>query len=291
MIDMEKTQFFEYPLGDEMATIAYRLWSQPGTGKRPTVICAHGIAQNSRHFSALANRLCPNFDVITPDYPGRGFSAYLQNKLNYTHQSYAAIFSAFMQQLPAEEIYWIGTSMSGITGIMLAAQANTPIRKLVLNDIGPVVPLVAMQAALVSAQRPPMVFASFEEALEKIGPYTANFGITDPAMKEAFVRASLRQQEDGSWSPDYDPGIYYRVRQNPAFATQSYPYWNFWETIRCPVLVVHGADSTTLTAETITQMRQTRPDIEVVDIPATGHAPHLMSQEQADIIRQWLLRP
>jgi len=233
----------------------------------------------SPNFSALASRLCRDFDVITPDYPGRGLSAF------------AAIFSAFMQQLPAEEIYWIGTSMGGITGIMLAAQTDTPIRKLVLNDIGPVVPLVAMQAALVSAQRPPMVFASFEESLEKIGPYTTNFGITDPALKEAFVRASLRQLDNGSWCPDYDPDIYYRVRQNPELAAQPYPYWNFWETIRCPVLVVHGANSTTLIAETIAQMQQTRPDVEVVDIPNTGHTPHLMDDEQADIIRQWLLRP
>lgn len=287
---MENLHTFEYPLGDEMVTIAYRRWSQPAGKKRPTIICAHGIAQNSRHFSALASRLCPDFDVITPDYPGRGLSTYLQNNFNYTHQNYAAIFSAFMQQLPAEEIYWIGTSMAGITGIMLAAQADTPIRKLVLNDIGPVVPLVAMQAALVSAQRPPMIFASFEEALEKIGPYTANFGITDPVLKEAFVRASVRQMDDSIWRPDYDPGIYERVRQNPELATQSYPYWNLWETIRCPVLVVHGADSTTLTAETIAQMRLTRPDIHVVDIPDTGHAPHLMDDTQAEILRQWLLK-
>jgi len=56
------------------------------------------------------------------------------------------------------------------------------------------------------------------------------------------------------------------------------------------VLVVHGADSTTLTAETIAQMRQTRPDLEVVDIPNTGHAPHLMDDTQAEILRQWLLK-
>ncbi|MBS1197269.1 MAG: alpha/beta hydrolase fold protein [Proteobacteria bacterium] len=288
---MESLHSFEYPLGEERVHITYRLWSQPGSEKRPTVICAHGIAQNSRHFDALANRLCRDFDVITPDYPGRGRSNWLQNKLNYTHQSYAAIFGAFMQQLPADEIYWIGTSMAGITGIMLASQANTPIHKLVLNDIGPVVPLVSMQAALISAQRPPMVFVSFEEALERVGPYTANFGITDPALKETFVRASVRQMDDGTWRPDYDPDIYCRVRQNPELAAQSYPYWNFWETIRCPVLVVHGADSTTLTAETIAQMRQTRPDLTVVDIPNTGHAPHLMDDTQAEIIRQWLLKP
>lgn len=288
---MESLHTYETTLDEENISVAYRLWSQPDRARRPTVICAHGIAQNSRHFSVLANRLCQDFNVITPDYPGRGRSSWLVDKLNYTHQSYATLFDAFMRHLPADEIYWIGTSMAGITGIMLAAQADTPIRKLVLNDIGPVVPLVAMQAALTSAQRPPMVFASFEEALERIGPYTANFGISDPGMKEAFVRASVRQMEDGNWRPDYDPGIYERVRQNPELAAQAYPYWNFWETIRCPVLVVHGADSTTLTAETIAQMRQTRPDLDVVDIPNTGHAPHLMDDTQAEILRQWLLKP
>lgn len=287
---METLHTYETTLGEETIRIAYRQWSRPGSAKRPTVICAHGIAQNSRHFSALADRLCSDFEVITPDYPGRGLSSHLSNKLNYTHQSYAAIFGTFMQQLPAEEIYWIGTSMGGITGILLAAQADTPIRKLILNDIGPVVPLVAMQAALTSAQRPPMVFACFEEALERIGPYTTHFGITDPALREAFVRASVRQMDDGTWCPDYDPDIYDRVRQNPELAAQSYPYWNFWEMIHCPVLVMHGTDSTTLTAETIARMRQTRPDLDVVDIPNTGHAPHLMDDAQAEIIRQWLLK-
>lgn len=270
--------------------MAYRLWQNNVAQPHPTVLCAHGINQNSRHFDALAIRLVSDFDLLVPDYPGRGLSDPLDDKLNYTHENYAALFLAFFETMHFREIDWLGISMGGITGILLASRPDTPIRKLVLNDVGPIVPKATRQLSVLAAQAGPRRFASLEEAMEKMGPYTRNFGITDPAMKEAFISAGLRQDAEGFWHPDFDHGIYQRSRLHPEIAQEDAPFWQYWDTVRCPVLVLHGVNSTTLTPDIITQMQRTHPDLEVIDIPETGHAPHLMSDDQAELIRRWLLR-
>ncbi len=282
---------FAYKLGPEQGSMAYRVWSAGGIGTtRPGLLCAHGISQNSRHFDALAQRLVGDFDIIVPDYPGRGLSDAFADKLNYTHPNYVALFQSFLAARHLNELYWLGTSMGGLTGLFLASLPETPIQKLVLNDIGPVIPKETRQQFVMAAKAGPVRYASLAEAQESMAGVFARFGLNETAMQQAFVQASLRQDADGSWRPDYDFGIFEYALRLPEIGLEDALFWNSWATVRCPVLVLHGVNSTTLTPAIIAEMRRSRPDIEVVDIPNTGHAPHLMSDEQAGLVRRWLLR-
>ena len=282
-------EHFAYALPGETGNLAFRHWSA-GQGRRPPLLCAHGISQNSRHFDPLAERLVNDFDLLVPDYPGRGLSDVFTNSLNYTYPNYIALFQAFFAHLQLTELYWLGTSMGGLTGICLAALPDTPIRKLILNDIGPFIPKQTRQQFVIAAQAPPARFASCAAAQQRMANLFANFGLSDDAMQAAFVRATLRQESDGSWRPDYHPGIFDYARSLSPNNLADVPFWEDWEKVRCPVLVLHGIHSTTLTPAIIAEMRHIRPDIDVVDIPDTGHAPHLMSDEQAELVRGWLLR-
>jgi len=291
-VTSETIQYFEYSVNAEQGRIAYRHWSSETKSglERPTLICAHGVSQNSRHLSELARRLVGDFDIIVPDFPGRGLSDEFFDKLHYDDVTYAPVFQAFLDGLGLSEVYWLGTSMGGLTGITLASRPDTPIKKLVLNDIGPIIPVNVMQLLARVGKNTGASFATFEDALDVMKNYLTNFGMTDPAMMEAYVRASLRQGADGIWRYDYDSEIYAYTRELPELNERELPFWQFWSTVTCPVLVLHGVNSTTLTPEIITRMRETRADIDVIDVPDTGHAPHLMNDEQAGWIRQWLLR-
>jgi len=282
---------FAYRLGPEQGTMAYRAWSAGGIGAtRPSLLCAHGISQNSRNFDALAQRLVGDFDIIVPDYPGRGLSDAFADKLNYTHPNYVALFQSFLAAKHLHELYWLGTSMGGLTGLCLASLPETPIKKLVLNDVGPVIPKETRQLFVKAAKAGSLRYASLAEAQKNMAGVFANFGIIEAELQEAFVQALLRQDAEGNWRPDYDFGIFEYALRLPDIGLEDALFWNFWATVRCPVLVLHGVNSTTLTPAIIAEMRRGRPDIEVVDVPNTGHAPHLMNDEQAELVRRWLLR-
>lgn len=289
----ETIEFFEYNANDERGRIAYRRWSneKSASSGRPTIICGHGINQNSRHLVELARRLANDFDVMALDFPGRGLSDYLANKLNYNNKTYSAVCQSFIESLGLNEVYWVGTSMGGLTGMILASLPETRIKRLVLNDIGPVITKSVMQSAAIAGKNVGVRFSTVEEALKRAEKYLANFGMTDMAMKESFMRASLREEPDGTWRHDYDPEIYAYSRVMPELNNSEVPFWQYWSKVTCPVLILHGVNSTALTPQIIEDMRGVKHDIEVVDVPHTGHAPHLMNDEQAGWIRDWLLLP
>jgi len=279
---------FDYAIGPVSGRMAYRQWSHAGPSK-PWVLCAHGLNQNSRHLEPLASRLAADFNLLVPDFPGRGLSEYLGDKLSYSYSFYVPLIQSFVEYLKLRELCWLGTSMGGLTGIFLASLPNSPVSKLVLNDIGPIIPKATMQGAALAAALADIRFASIADAQEKLVPMLALSGITDRGMKEAYVRASLRQETDHSWRLDTDPGIYHYTKVMPELNSADLPFWEYWQNVRCPVLVLHGVLSNTLTADIILKMKETRPEIEVIDIPGTGHAPHLMDDTQAELVRQWLL--
>lgn len=281
-------EYFNYAIGAEQGKMAYRQWSQAGPAK-PWLICAHGLNQNGRHLEALANKLSSDFNILAPDLPGRGLSDYLNDKLSYSYLFYVPLCQSFIEHLKLGEIYWLGTSMGGLTGLLLASSPETPIKKLVLNDIGPVIPKSTMQVTAQAAASADIRFASLEEARAMLAPMFLSCGISDPVLKETYLHASLRQEADGTWRPDTDPGIYHYTKVMPELNSADLPFWEYWQNVRCPVLVLHGTLSRTLTPEIIAEMKVARPDIKVIDIPNTGHAPHLMDEAQADLVRQWLL--
>jgi pimeloyl-ACP methyl ester carboxylesterase len=248
-----------------------------------TVICVHGLTRNSRDFDALAKALEQDRRVACPDVVGRGKSDWLADKQQYTFATYCGDMVALMARLGNEVFDWVGTSMGGFVGMFLAAQPNSPIRKLVLNDAGAFVPKSAPQRMLeyVGIEKS---FQSLVEAEQHFRRVYKMFGpLTDSQWAELTRHSVRRRLEDRAYTLTYDPDIVAPMR-NP----QDLNLWSVWEEIKCPVLLLRGAESDVLSKE-ITERMAKRPKTEVVELPGVGHAPALRDPAQIEIIKKWLL--
>src|ERR671918_2843433 len=141
--------------------MAYREWGDPRN--REVLVCVHGLTRSARDFDEIARALCAQFRVVCPDVAGRGDSDRLADPKLYTWPQYVADMVTLIARLDAESVNWLGTSLGGLVGMALAAQAGTPVKKLVLNDAGPLVSKVALERIGSYVGKTP-VFASLEEA-------------------------------------------------------------------------------------------------------------------------------
>jgi pimeloyl-ACP methyl ester carboxylesterase len=262
--------------------VAYTEWGDPKASR--VVICCHGLTRNGRDFDALAEDLSRDGRVICPDVVGRGKSEWLRDPLHYGYPQYCADMNALIARLDVDEVLWIGTSMGGLIGMTLAASAGTPIRRLVINDVGPFVPKTALQriAEYVGLDNRFSSLAAIETHLRKV---LAPFGPLADAQWQHLATHGHRQREDGTFGLAYDPAIVNNVR----LAIQDWDLWALWDRISCPTLVIRGAQSDLLLPETAVEMTQRGPRAELVTWDGMGHAPALMAPEQIATIRAWLI--
>ncbi|MBM3342524.1 MAG: alpha/beta hydrolase [Betaproteobacteria bacterium] len=252
------------------------------------VICVHGLSRNGRDFDALAQTLQRDFRVVCPDIAGRGKSDWLTDKADYGTAQYAADITTLIARLDAThpcEIFWVGTSMGGIVGMMLAALPNTPIRRLVLNDVGGVVPKAAIGRIVMYLGKDPR-FNTFKELEELVRFISAPFGPLTDAQWEHLTRHNSKQYPDGTWGFNYDPGIAEPFK-NVALA--DVPLWQYYDAIICPTLLLRGMDSDLLLKDTALDMTQRGPRARLVQFAGVGHAPMLMSEDQIQVVRDFLL--
>lgn len=265
--------------------MAYVEWGDPAN--RKVLVCVHGLTRCGRDFDFLARALADQYRVVCPDVVGRGRSAWLGDKSHYAIPQYCADMVTLLARVDADVVHWLGTSMGGLIGMALAAQPGTPISRLVLNDVGPVVTAVSIARIGEYVGKAPR-FASVEQAEAFLRMVSAPFGaLTDAEWRHLTVHA-LRQAADGVWEMAYDPGIAEPFRQAMG-AGQDIELWPLYEAIRCPTLLLRGAESDLLTAGTARQMAERGPKARVVEIPKVGHAPMLMHADQIGIVREFLL--
>lgn len=251
-----------------------------------TVLCVHGLTRNGRDFDRLANALSQHWRVVCPDVVGRGRSDWLADAAGYGYPQYLADMTALIARLDVTGLDWVGTSMGGLIGMMLAAQPNSPIRRLVLNDVGPLVPKAAIEriAGYVGLDPRFDSIGDLETYLRKVH---APFGALTDADWRHLSLQGYRRLEDGRFALAYDPAI------GQAFKLariDDVDLWAVWDAISCPVLVLRGASSDLLLPETAAEMSRRGPEASVVEIAETGHAPALMSAEQIAIVRDWLAK-
>ncbi len=264
--------------------IAYFDWDISTTASRP-VVCVHGLTRNSHDFDILAAALANERRIVCPDIVGRGASDWLKNPAGYTYPQYLADMTALVARLETDEVDWIGTSMGGLIGLLLAAQPNTPIRSLVLNDVGPFIAKAALQriSDYVGLDYRFSSLDALERHLRKIH---APFGpLTDEQWAQMAANGH-RRLDDGNYGLAYDPGIAEVVKQNIA----DVDLWALWDRVTCPVLVIRGEDSDILSAETAQMMTERGPRAELATLSGIGHAPALMDAGQIDILHRWLAR-
>ncbi|MBV8641023.1 MAG: alpha/beta hydrolase [Verrucomicrobia bacterium] len=278
---MHEKQFYSLGPGG-FHRIAYTEWGQPSA--QPPVICLHGLTRNGRDFDYLARALeGDERQVFCPDIVGRGKSDWLANPANYNCAQYLADMAALIARTGAESVDWVGTSMGGHIGMLLAAETNTLIRRLVLNEAGPFIPLIALKRRGAYAGQSP-VFADLEGIEKYMREIYAPFGDLSDENWRHLARYGARATPDNKLSLAWDPAI----AQPLLAANQDVDLWSAYDRIRCPVLLLRGLYSDVLPTPIAQEMTQRGPRAHLVEFPKIGHAPALMDPTQIAIIAEFL---
>ena len=261
--------------------MAYAEWGDPANPR--VLVCVHGLARQGRDFDVFAQAMSKHYRVVCPDVVGRGRSDWLADPAGYQIPAYVADMVTLLARLDAQELHWVGTSMGGLIGMTLAAQASTPIRRLIINDVGPFVPKTALLriSDYVGLDNRFSSLAAVETHLRKV---LAPFGALTDAQWQHLVTHGHRQRPDGTFGLAYDPAIAVNVK----IAVQDWDLWPVWDRITVPTLVLRGADSDLLLPHTAEEMTQRGPRAQLVTWPGMGHAPALMAPDQIGLIEEWL---
>lgn len=285
---MEQPQQHFLDLATSPLAAAHRIaWLEWGDIHNPRVVfCVHGLTRNAHDFDYLANALQKHYRVVCPDMPGRGQSDWLQNPLQYGYPLYAADCLALLHHLGIAACNWVGTSMGGIIGMMVAGFQPHRIKRLVLNDVGAVVAAEGLKRISGYAGKK-MVFSNREEAEIILRELFTSFGIHDEAHWRHVFTSSLQQGADGRWHMHYDPNIIVPLKKD-LDEPKDIDLAGLWKMVHCPVLIIRGAESDLLRRETAQKMHNERPNVTLVEIEGAGHAPALMEDSQIDMIANWL---
>jgi pimeloyl-ACP methyl ester carboxylesterase len=252
----------------------------------PCLVAMHGLTRNGRDFDAVAASLSDRFNVVCPDVVGRGKSGWLPDGALYSYPQYLADAAALIARLATASVDWLGTSMGGLVGMMLAAQPSTPISRLILNDVGPFVPKASLERIGSYVGQDPR-FADFIALEAYLREVLADFGKLSDADWAHMALHSARRRPDCSYGLAYDPAIAQAFRAGPIADVD---LWPVWDRISCPVLILRGGQSDLLLADTAAQMVRRKANATLVEFPECGHAPALMDAEQIGVIRDWLER-
>jgi pimeloyl-ACP methyl ester carboxylesterase len=284
-----------------MHRMAYWRWGRADHSH--VVVCVHGISRQGRDFDVLAQSLLgvdgQRCQVISVDVAGRGMSDWLPDPTLYQVPQYAADLITLLAALKAQgaqTIDWVGTSMGGLIGIAVAAQTvlnpqlkALALRKLVLNDVGPVVQWQALQriSSYIGADAR---FASEQEAIDAMWTLSTSFGPHSPEQWRAFSLPMIRPTENGLFKLHYDPAIGVPVRATtPEMAAQGQALlWQLYDAITCDTLLIRGQDSDLISPQTAQQMQTRGPKAQLVEFAGVGHAPTLIQADQIHAVQAFL---
>lgn len=269
--------------------MVYYEWGKADNSR--VLVCVHGLTRTGRDFDFLAQALAADYRIVCPDVVGRGESDWLRDPRHYALPQYAQDMTVLLARLDVESVDWLGTSMGGMIGMWLAAQPKSPIRRLILNDIGPVIEAAALQRIGEYVGQAPS-FASLAEAENHLRLVSAPFGALSDAQWRHLTEHAVRQDETGCFRFRYDPAIAetYRAWLAGPDGPQDLVLWPLYDAIRCPTLVIRGEHSDLLSRETVAEMARRGPRAQSVEVPGVGHAPMLLDESQIALVRDWLAR-
>lgn len=267
---------------------AYWEWGDPSNPR--VLVCVHGLTRQGRDFDVLAAAMSDRYRVVCPDIAGRGESDRLTNPMEYGIPRYVADMVTVLARVHAETLHWVGTSMGGLIGLGLASLAASPVSRLVLNDVGPV--LEAKAIARIGAYLGlPLRWDSVEQAADYLLTISKGFGPHTAEQWLALTRPMLRPAEDGGVQLHYDPALAapFKVTTPEMAAAGEAALWHAYDAITCPTLLLRGADSDLLTAETAAAMTLRGPRARLHQFDGVGHAPTLVAPDQVQVVREFLL--
>jgi pimeloyl-ACP methyl ester carboxylesterase len=266
--------------------IDYALWEGGDAGL--PVVCVHGLTRNARDFDFLAERLRRRGPVIAANMPGRGGSDWLPAPADYSYPVYiadtASLIAAALGRAGVGQVDFIGTSMGGIIGMSLAAMPGSPIRRLVLNDVGAFIPKLALDAIANYVGRDPL-FPTLEALEGELRTVHAPFGKLTDAQWRHLATHSARELPEGGFKFSYDPAIATAFR---GVDMQDVDLWPVYDLIACPTLLIRGLRSYLLPATVADEMTRRGPRAKLFEVADAGHAPALMEEAQIARIEEFL---
>jgi len=294
-------EFVDCPDAHGGHRMAYWQWGQADSGH--VVLCVHGLTRQGRDFDVLAQALCQraadmgkSLRVVCPDVVGRGKSDWLHDPSGYQISTYAADMLALLQQLQPTTLDWLGTSMGGLIGVVVAGFPGAPafakVRRLVLNDVGPVIEWQALQR-IGQYLGKTGVFENEQQAADALWTIASSFGPHTPAQWLALTRPLLKPLGDGSGrlTLHYDPAIAEPFKAiTPESAAQGEAaLWQAYDRISAKTLLIRGAASDLLAPATAHAMTQRGPKARLLEFPGVGHAPTFVSTDQVQAVVSFLL--
>jgi pimeloyl-ACP methyl ester carboxylesterase len=294
--------------------MAYWQWGRDDA--EHLLVCVHGLSRQGRDFDVLAKALLAEAEsrgqalkIVCPDVVGRGESDWLANPRGYEVPFYVADMVAMLTALKPKTLDWLGTSMGGLIGISLtgagalppelvppamkaALAALPPVRKLILNDVGPAIAWVSLER-IGSYLGQNMRFDSLEQAAEGLRLISAGFG---PHTKEQWLELSRHMVKPDAQKGGkavvlhYDPAIAIPFKSTTKEASEqgSALLWHLYDHIAARTLVLRGKDSDLLTVETAQAMTQRGPKAKLVEFAGVGHAPTLIADDQVKAVKDFL---
>lgn len=277
-------------------------WQWGDAASPHLVVCVHGLTRNGRDFDVLANALVSRaggaIRVVCPDIAGRGRSDWLADPGGYQIPFYAAdmlvVLAELHRRAPIERLSWVGTSMGGLIGMVVAGQPGlplpAPIERLVLNDVGPVIEPVAL-ARIGDYVGKPAHFDSLEQAADAIWRISPTFGPHSSEQWLALTEPMLRPAAGGGWELHYDPRIAlpFKSVSPEAIRQGEAGLWQLYDQIQARTLLTRGALSDLLSRSTALAMTQRGPKARLVEFEGVGHAPMFVARDQVETVVSFLL--
>jgi len=291
-------EFIDCPDAQGGHSMAYWHWGNPASGH--VVLCVHGLTRQGRDFDTLAQALCEqaggDIRVVCPDVAGRGRSDWLKDPQGYQLPFYAADMLALLAHLQPTTLDWVGTSMGGLIGLAVAGQPNLPpfakVRRLVLNDVGPVIEWQALQRIGQYLGHVP-VFESEQQAADALWAIASSFGPHTPEQWLALTRPQIKPLGDdsGRLTLRYDPALAepFKAITAESAAQGEALLWQAYDQITAQTLLVRGADSDLLSTTTAQAMTQRGPKARLLEFAGVGHAPTFVAHNQVDALVSFLL--
>jgi len=264
--------------------MAFTDWGRGGD--RGTVVCVHGLTRQGRDFDPLARALAAQgYRVICPDLVGRGLSDRLFDPRDYDLPQYVLDMTTLLASVGATQVAWVGCSLGGLIGMIVAGMSNSPISRLLVNDIGPYLPLDAVLRIGRYVRAGPERLTSAEAVARYLQEILAPFGRLTQEHWEHLAKHSVMPDGEGGYRLRYDPLIVKGFRP-PWVHTRR--LWSFWDQIECPTLILRGADSDLLLRSTAAEMLARNVNARLLEIPNCGHMPPLLDAAQISAVCGWI---
>lgn len=292
------------PCADAAGGHRMAYWQWGAADAAHVIVCVHGLSRQGRDFDTLAQGLLARTDhplrIVCPDVVGRGRSDWLADPMGYQLPSYAADMLQLVAQLhanaPITTLDWVGTSMGGLIGIGVCGTPKlplpVPVRRLVLNDVGPAMQWQALQRIgtyLGNTGR----FDDVQQAADAMWAISTTFGPHTPEQWLALSRPMVKPLPEGGFTLHYDPAIAvpFRTLTDESAAQGEAALWQLYDNIQAQTLLTRGANSDLLLRETAQAMTQRGPRARLIEFEGVGHAPTFVPDNQVEAVASFLLRP